>query len=101
MVKLKSETRTISNPLSPDADTANWSEWSEWTPVYDTDSSVIILSQTRSRNCLITVNSLEDNPAPLCSGSSYSSETQTRDITNPLAADTITFGAWGQLVASS
>ena len=83
-----SETRTFDNPLA--ADTASWGMWSSWTPASNVDTSVINITQTRTRKCNVTVNGVADDPAPTCSGSN--SETQT--VTNPLAADTATWDAW-------
>ena len=85
------ETRTIANPLSPTADTATWSDWSAWTPAASsTDTSIITITQTRSRNCIVTINGSIDSPAVTCSGSNV----EIRTVNNPLAADTATWNAW-------
>ena len=73
------------------ADEANWGEWSAWTPATNTDTSVVDLSQTRTRSCVVTVREMMDMPAPMCTGDS----SQTQTVTNPLAADTATYSAWG------
>ena len=94
----ESKTRTIANPvyiaptITDAADTATWSVWSQWTPASTTDTSVITIEQTRTRTCNVAVNGIKDNPAPTCSGET----SETRDVTNPLAADTLTFGTWGE-----
>ena len=87
-----SQTRTIVNPLSPEADTAEWGEWTQWSPADDTDTSVINLVQTRTRDCEININGNEDMPPPSCDGSS----SETKTITNPLAADTATWSNWSE-----
>ena len=90
-----SETQTIENPLA--ADTATWSAWSQWTPAAtSTDTSVIDIVQTRSRNCIVTTIGNSDSPAPNCSGSTSTIETETQTVTNPQAADTATWSNWSQ-----
>ena len=85
------ETRTIVNPLSPTADTATWSDWSAWTPAASsTDTSIITITQTRSRNCIVTINGSIDSPAVTCSGSNV----EIRTVNNPQAADTAIWNAW-------
>ena len=68
------------NPPNPadTADTASWSSWSQWSPASTTNTSVMTINQTRTRNCSVTVNGTVDSPAPNCSGSS----SETRSITN-------------------
>ena len=89
------DTRTIDNtaynPGNTDTiDIATWNTWGEWTPANNTDTSVISIEQTRTRTCNVAVNGIKDNPAPTCSGET----SQTRDVTNTLAADTATWGEW-------
>ena len=89
------DTRTIDNttynPGNTDTiDIATWSTWGEWTPANNTDTSVITIEQTRTRTCNVAVNGIKDNPAPTCSGET----SETRDVTNTLAADTATWGEW-------
>ena len=89
------DTRTIDNtdynPGNTDTiDIATWNTWGEWTPANNTDTSVITIEQTRTRTCNVAVNGIKDNPAPTCSGET----SQTRDVTNTLAADTATWGEW-------
>ena len=78
----------------PCPDIATWSSWSQWSPTNNTDTTVINLTQTRSRSCMVTVISETDSPAATCSGSSSA----TRVIINPLSADAdiAAWGAWSQ-----
>ena len=96
--QIQSQTRTIVNPLSKEADTATWSAWSQWSPANNTDTSVIDLVQSRMRTCDVKVNGTADSPAPTCSGSANQIQSQTRTIVNPLSkeADTATWSAWSQ-----
>ena len=89
-----SETRVIDNPLAASADTTTW-VWSQWTPTNNTDTSVLSFAQTRTSSCIVTVNGVADNPAPICTGDTPTSQAQTID--NPLAAsaDTATW-TWSQ-----
>ena len=85
------ETRTITNPLSTEADTAVWSAWSQWASPDITDTVFITILQVRTRMCLVTVNGANtDIPPPTCAGSN----SETRTIPNPLAADTATWTVW-------
>ena len=93
----ESQTQSVDNPdydasNSDPIDTATWSVWSQWTPASTTDTSVITIEQTRTRTCNVAVNGIKDNPAPTCSGET----SETRDVTNTLAADTLTFGTWDE-----
>ena len=83
-----SETQTATNPLA--ADTLTLGAWSSWTPTNNANTSILEITQTRTRSCEIVVNGNIDEPALTCTG--YTSETQT--VINPLAADTLTLGAW-------
>ena len=120
-----SQTQTVANPAysgdgtdpTDPSDTATWGEWSQWSPVASsyTDTSVMTITQTQIRDCVVSVNGNKDNPAPICSG--VDSQTQTvanpaysgdgTDPTNPTnptdPADTATWGIWSQWspVASS
>ena len=87
-----SQTRTIENPLA--ADTASWGLWSQWTPASNTDTSVLSIMQSRSRNCMAAIIGLKDVPALTCAGSTSTVQVQTRAIENPLAADTASWSAW-------
>ena len=87
-----SATRTIDNPLAASADTATW-VWGAWTPTNNVDTSVVTIEQTRSSSCVVTVIGVADNPAPTCTGDTPSA---TQTVPNPLAADTLTLGAWDQ-----
>ena len=94
-----SETRTIVNPLSAEADTAVWGEWSQWTPAAtSTDTSIIDIVQTRTRNCIITVINNSDNPPPSCDGSTSNNtntiDIQTQTVSNLLAADSAIWSVW-------
>ena len=85
------QTRTITNPLSTEADTAIWSAWSQWASPDITDTVFITILQVRTRMCLVTVNGANtDIPPPNCAGSN----SETRTIPNPLAADTATWTVW-------
>ena len=78
-----SETQTITNPLAADMAT-----WGEWTPAAtNTDTSIISITQTRVLPSYCIGNA--DNPIT-CDGET----SQTRDVTNTLAADTATWGEW-------
>ena len=61
-------------------------------PASNTDTSVIMIMQTRTATTAGNSQCNADNPAPTCIGSSV----ETRTITNPLssAADTATWGMW-------
>ena len=96
---IETQTQTISNPLA--ADTASWSAWSEWTPTSNTDTSIINITQSRTRNCIVSVNGNADSPIPNCSGSTSTIETQTQTISNPLAADTASWSAWSEWTPTS
>ena len=89
-----SETQTVANPLA--ADTLTLGAWSDWTPTNNANTSILEITQTRNRSCEVVVNGTADNPALTCTG--YTSETQT--VINPLAADTLTLGAWSELDAN-
>ena len=90
-----SQTRTIVNPLSAEADTA---AWSAWTPTNNADTSIVMITQNRT--CEVIVNGDADNPAPTCEGGASNGDSQTRTIVNPLATnptnptDTATWSAW-------
>ena len=86
-----SQTRTIVNPLSAEADTA---AWSAWTPTNNTDASIVMITQNRT--CEVIVNGDADNPAPTCEGGASNGDSQTRTIVNPLSteADTAAWSAW-------
>ena len=97
--QIQSQTRTIVNPLSKEADTATWSAWSQWSPANNTDTSVINIVQTRTRTCIVTIfGTMTDDPAPTCGASSgNATQSETRSFVNPLAtnpADTATWSAW-------
>ena len=90
-----SATRTIDNPLAAAADTATW-VLGQWTPANNADTNILTVDQTRNSSCVVTVIGVADNPAPICTGDTPTSQTQTID--NPLAAaaDTATwvYGQW-------
>ena len=89
------ETRSVANPLA--ADTAAWTVWSQWSPTNtNTNTSIIYIDQTRSRTCAVMVYGNTDTITPSCSGSTSTVEIENRSVTNTLAADTVTLGAWGQ-----
>ena len=66
-------------------DTASWSSWSQWLPASTTDTNVMIIDQSRTRNCSVSVNGTVDSPAPSCVGSS----SETRSITNTAYIDAV------------
>ena len=77
------ETRTITNPLSTEADTAIWSAWSQWASPDISDTVFITILQVRTRMCLVTVKGANtDIPPPTCAGNN----SETRTIPNPLSA---------------
>ena len=80
------DTTGITDPTNP-TDTATW-VLGQWMPVNDANTSVLTIEQTRSSSCMITVNGIKDNPAPICAGDTPTSATRTID--NPLAAATDT-----------
>ena len=94
-----SETRTITNPAYDDAsssstaiaDTATW-VLGQWTPTNNSDTSILIVEQTRSSSCTVIVNGVADNPAPSCIGNTPTSE--IRVIDNPLAIAAIDSATW-------
>ena len=89
--------QTITNTFA--ADTATWSAWSQWSPTNNTNTSVIEITQSRTRSCgiLIIGNTDTITPPAICSGNA----SETRIITNPLAADMLILGAWGQWLPTS
>ena len=73
-----SQTQSVTNTLA--ADTASWSAWSQWTPAINTniaDTSLITVNQTRTRNCVPTVNGDPDAMPASCSGSNSEAQTIT------------------------
>ena len=73
-----SQTRDVTNTLA--ADTVTFSAWSGWTPAAtsNADTSVLTITQTRSRSCgEVTIIGEPDVPALTCSTS------ETRTINNP------------------
>ena len=89
-----SATQTVNNPDYNPADTASWSAWSQWSPANNTDTSVITITQTRTRTCEVIENGDPDDPAANCSAIDGGNTSATKMITNPLAADTAVWGAW-------
>ena len=90
-----SQTRTVVNTQA--ADTAAWTVWSQWSPTNtNTNTSIIYIGQTRSRTCAVMVYGNTDTITPSCSGSTSTVEIENRSVTNTMAADTVTLGAWGQ-----
>ena len=88
---LKLELRTVENPLA--TDTAVWGAWGDWSPENNTDTSITMITQERTRTCVVTQIGDLDAPAPTCDGETMQMESQ--DVENPLAADTAVWGAWG------
>ena len=84
------ETRTITNPLLPDADTASWSVWRDWSPTEDADTSILLITQTRTRDCVVTVIGTTDTIKPVCNGSAN----ETMVVANPLGADSAVWSVW-------
>ena len=89
-----SATQTVNNPDYNPADTASWSAWSQWLPANNTDTSVITITQTRTRTCIVIENGDPDDPAANCSAIDGGNTSATKMITNPLAADTAVWSAW-------
>ena len=89
-----SATQTVNNPDYNPADTASWSAWSQWSPANNTDTSVITITQTRTRTCIVIENGDPDDPAANCSAIDGGNTSATKMITNPLAADTAVWSAW-------
>ena len=89
-----SATQTVNNPDYNPADTAFWSAWSQWSPANNTDTSVITITQTRTRTCIVIENGDPDDPAANCSAIDGGNTSATKMITNPLAADTAVWSAW-------
>ena len=88
-----SATQIVANPLA--ADIAAWTVWSQWSPNNtNTDTSIIYISQNRSRNCVVMINGNTDTITPTCSGSTSTVEMENRSVTNTLAADTASWSAW-------
>ena len=89
-----SQTKTVVNPLA--ADTATWSAWENWTPASNSNTSIIYITQTRMRTCEVTPIGNTDDSEPNCSAIYGGSNSETRSVTNTLAADIATLSAWGQ-----
>ena len=66
---------TIHEDRTDPMDTAEFTAWSSWTPAQG-DGSAPTFTQTRSRECVVTVNGLEDSEAPVCDGDAI----QTRNV---------------------
>ena len=79
--------------------TTAWGSWSEWSPTTNPDTSVSLITQTRTRSCTVSIIGNADNPAPTCSGDT----TQSRMIANPSyagsgsnPADTAAWSEWSE-----
>ena len=75
-------------------DTAEFTEWTAWTPASGNGSSATF-TQTRSRECVVTVNGLEDEVAPECDGDvTTSREVADSNYSAPDPVDTAAFSSW-------
>ena len=94
-----SETRSATNTkYVAGSDSAVYSTWSDWTPTTTSNISVMTFTQTRTRECMVTIVGTKDDSPPSCTGNA--SETRSVTNTNYVAgsdsADTLTFGTWEQ-----
>jgi len=74
------------------ADRANWSDWSAWTPTVTIPTQEKLV-QTRSRECVYTINGETDNPLPMCDGVATESQTVDNPAYTRVECSTLPHGA--------
>ena len=94
-----SETRSATNTnYVAGSDSAVYSTWSDWTPTTTSNISVMTFTQTRTRECMVTIVGTKDDSPPSCTGNASEtwSVTNTNYVAGSDSADTLTFGTWEQ-----